>query len=192
VNESELPEPLGTKTARRARRRIGVRADGGRWVVWLVRLIVWTVLVMAALLLVRQITAPSAEAVVDAALEERLAVDERAWPTDEARDAAVRVALDTYTLSDTDDQIDGTTPPLVRPGPDVIEVSQIVESISPGRVEIHDHSHATVHLAARLVVASTTPTDDDEEERSGWCVGGGAGSPSRSSTPTGRSSPPPA
>lgn len=154
MSHHEVPEPLGARSLRRLRTNVAARAAGGRWAVWVLRIVVWTILAGASLLLVRQVVAPSAAEVVDAALDTRLASDVSEWPTDEARDAAVRVVTDALTLEDEDAGV-GVTP-LASAS------TQSVEVVTPGRVEIHDDSHATVYLSAQ--VRTATQVADDEQD----------------------------
>lgn len=156
MSQHEVPEPLGAKSLRRLRTSTAARAAGGRWAVWVLRVVVWAILAGASLLLVRQVVTPSAAEVVDAALDTRLAGDESEWPTDEARDAAVRAVADALALGEEDAGAAGTATASASP------VTQIAEVITPGRVEIHDGEHATVHLAARVRTA-TRPPDDEED-----------------------------
>jgi hypothetical protein len=168
TTDRELPEPIGVKTTRRLRHAVALRAAGGRWALWSLRAFVWAVLIAAALLLVRQIAAPSTVEVVDAALDQRLAADARDWPVDEARDLAVRVVTDALTLPP--DTSASHTAPMVEPGRDTL--AQTVQTVTPGRVEVLDADRATVHLGVRLhtVMAGEdldttgqTPTDADGE-----------------------------
>jgi hypothetical protein len=167
----ELPEPIGVKTTRRVRHAAALRAAGGRWALWSLRAFVWTVLIGAALLLVRQIAAPSTVEVVDAALDQRLAADARDWPVDEARDLAVRTVTDALTLPTAHDSPGGAGP-AVEPGRDTL--AQTVQTVTPGRVEVLDADRATVHLGVRLHTVTAgedleergqTPTDGGDAER---------------------------
>lgn len=156
----DVPMPLGGRTWRRLRTRTADRAAGRRWAVWLLRALIWAVLVGAALLLVRQVVAPSAAEVVDVALAERLAGDDRTWPTDEARDAAAREVTEVLTI-DPNGPSDGA---VVTAGEQ--PVTQTVQTVTPGRVEVLDDRRATVHLGVR--VATVTGVDDDAQTVEHW------------------------
>lgn len=158
MSQHGVPEPFGAKTWRHIRTGTAARAAGGRWAVWVLRIAVWAVLAGASLLLVRQVVTPSAAEVVDAALEARLASDSRDWPTDEARDAAVRLVADALTLEDDTADAGLGSAVTASAGP----VTQTVEMITPGRVEILDEQRATVYLAARVRTVSNVPTDEQD------------------------------
>lgn len=91
---SELdPEP----EPERRRLRLGRdRLRGGRWTVWVTRLLVWTVLGLAALAAVLRLVEPPLDQVVDQAVSARLA-DDGDVPTDEAAALAERLAVDYFT-----------------------------------------------------------------------------------------------
>jgi hypothetical protein len=156
VSQNEVPEPLGAKTWRGIRTRAAARAAGGRWAVWVLRVVVWAILTGASLLLVRQVVAPSAAEVVDAALDARLASAVSEWPTEEARDAAVRVAADALALGEDGADAVGTVTAAASPA------TQSVEVVTPGRVEVHDEARATVYLAARVRTATHEPGEGEE------------------------------
>lgn len=142
----DLPQPIGAKTATRARRAVAVRTAGGRWATWALRTLVWAVLVGAALLLVRQALAPPTTQVVDAAVDERLEGQSADWPVDHARAIAARAATRALTLEEPTAGADG--PPL----------TQTVEALVPGAVDTIDDEHATVELGVQVA----TMVDDPE------------------------------
>ncbi|WP_052665355.1 hypothetical protein [Nitriliruptor alkaliphilus] len=156
MSEHEVPERLDGGPLHRLRTSTAARAAGGRWAVWVLRVVVWAILAGAALLLVRQVVAPSAAEVVDAALDTRLAGDVSEWPTDEARDAAVRAVANALALGEDDT---GTAGAAAASSP---AMTQTVEVVTPGRVEIHGQDHATVYLAARVLTATLVPDGDED------------------------------
>lgn len=160
TSHDDVPMPLGARTWRRLRTSTADRAAGRRWAVWLFRALIWSVLAGAALLLVRQVVAPSAAEVVDVALAERLAGDERTFPTDQARDAAVREVADAFTFEPDGDADAAAVTAGDQP------LSQTVQTITPGRVEVLDDRRATVHLGVR--VATVTGTDDEPQAIEHW------------------------
>lgn len=142
----DLPQPIGARTATRARRAVAVRAAGGRWATWVLRTLVWAVLVGAALLVVRQALSPPTAQLVDAAVDERLEGQSADWPVDHARAIAARAATQALTIEEPTAGDDG--PPL----------TQTVEALVPGAVETVDDRHATVELGVQIA----TTVDDPE------------------------------
>lgn len=103
---SSEPDPEVDPEPKRRRRRLGRdRLRGGRWTVWVTRLLVWTVLLLAAVGMVLRLIEPSIPEVVDQAVSARLAGDGDV-PTDEAAALAERLAADYFTHHP--DQSDGS------------------------------------------------------------------------------------
>lgn len=99
-------EPDPDSEPQRRRFRLGRdRLRGGRWTVWVTRLLVWTVLGLAALGALRLLIEPPLDQVVDQAVSARLAGDGDV-PTDEAAALAERLAVDYFTHHP--DQADGS------------------------------------------------------------------------------------
>lgn len=138
----ESLDEAARRKVREGSSRVRYLYRGGRgW--WLLqRVLVWTILVLAAAGFVRAILAPPVAVLVDQAVEARLDVDPEAWPTDQAQQTAVTQVV--WQM-----EMDGAE----------------VLSATPGLVNIISDTQGTVTVAA---LVQTVPTvdrwSDDEDE----------------------------
>jgi len=165
ATQDEFPQPREAGAVGRGMAAVAMRAAGGRWAVWVLRTLVWAVLTGAALLLVRLALAPSAAQLVDTAVDRRLAGQALDWPDDEARAAASHHVADALTLHD------GGQASTSRDASSLdasSEVTQVVETVAPGRVEIIDEVRANVEVAARVRTVVGQGSDAEVQRHWRW------------------------